>query len=331
MNFWYASGGLALLLKWLLAPFSALFWLISQLRRSLLQRGILPTYRAPVPVVIVGNLSVGGNGKTPVVIWLVQQLQRQGLNVGVISRGYGSRSPLYPRLVTANDDPVQAGDEPLLIAQRTGVPVCIAPDRKQAVELLLRHADCDLIVSDDGLQRYQLQRDFEIVVIDAERGLGNGFVLPAGPLRESARRLASVDLIIANGAPHPYAQAVMRLVPKYAVNLFNGKSRALSELRGEAINAIAGIGNPARFFSMLQKFGFELAECCAFQDHQRFEPAQFEKFDKKRLLLMTEKDAVKCRAFAQENWWYVPVEAEINDEAAAFFIDNIMTGVKGER
>ncbi|WP_373100354.1 MULTISPECIES: tetraacyldisaccharide 4'-kinase [Pasteurellaceae] len=331
MNFWYASGLWATLLKWLLAPLSALFWGISQLRRILLQRGVLTSYRPPLPVVVVGNLSVGGNGKTPVVIWLVQQLHRQGLKVGVISRGYGSRSAVYPRLVTAGDDPLQAGDEPLLIAQRTGAPVCIAPNRRQAVERLLRHSPCDLIVSDDGLQHYKLQRDFEIVVIDAQRGLGNGFLLPAGPLRELAGRLKSVDLIIANGGEHPYAQSVMRLVPTYAVNLLSGQSRPLCEFTATPLTAVAGIGNPARFFAMLRELGLDVAQSHAFQDHQPFDAALLTKFDKKRPLFMTEKDAVKCRAFAQQNWWYVPVEAEILDAAAARFIDRIVTEVKGER
>ena len=184
MPFWYSNSKLA----WLLLPFSLLFWLISQIRLALFSLNILSSYKSPKPVIIVGNLSVGGNGKTPVVVWLVEELQKQGLRIGVISRGYGSQSKTYPLLVTPETDPVQGGDEPVLIAKRTGVPVVISPNRQQAIELLLKTQDCDLIISDDGLQHYKLQRDIEIVVMDAERALGNGFVLPAGPLRELPSR-----------------------------------------------------------------------------------------------------------------------------------------------
>ncbi|PJG83129.1 tetraacyldisaccharide 4'-kinase [Caviibacterium pharyngocola] len=331
MKFWYSSDGFSTLLKWLLSPFSLLFYLIAALRRQLLQKGVISSYRAPVPVVIVGNLSVGGNGKTPVVVWLVRQLQQQGLNVGVISRGYGSRSEVYPRLVSAQDDPIQSGDEPLLIAKRTGAPVCISPNRREAVECLLSHHPCDVIISDDGLQHYKLQRDVEIVVMDAERGLGNGFVLPAGPLREGKSRLACVDLIIANGREHPYASAVMRLIPQYAINLLSGEKRLLSEFRGQAVTAVAGIGNPQRFFTMLRDLNIDPQETHAFSDHQHFDAASFAKFTQNRPLFMTEKDAVKCGEFAQRNWWYVPVDAEISGQSAEELIRKIVKGVKGER
>ena len=179
--------------------FSLLFWLISQLRHALFCLGIKSSYRAPKPVIIVGNLSVGGNGKTPVVVWLVEELKKRGLRVGVISRGYGGKSKTYPLFVTENTRPIEGGDEPVLIAKRTNAPVVISPNRQQAIELLLSQAECDIIVSDDGLQHYKLQRDLEIVVMDAERALGNGFVLPAGPLRELPSRLKSVDFVITNG------------------------------------------------------------------------------------------------------------------------------------
>ncbi|MDO5053923.1 MAG: tetraacyldisaccharide 4'-kinase [Pasteurella oralis] len=314
MQFWYSHSWVTCLLL----PFSFLFWLISYVRRALFKHNILSSYRAPVPVVIVGNLSVGGNGKTPVVIWLVQQLQQQGLKVGVISRGYGSQSNTYPLLVTAQTDPLQGGDEPVLIAKRTQVPVCISPNRQQAIELLLQQQHCDLIISDDGLQHYKLQRDIEIVVIDAQRGLGNGLLLPAGPLRELPSRLQQADLVISNGESNQYTDVVMRLEPHYAVNLVTGEKRLVASFK--VASAIAGIGNPQRFFMMLQSLNIQLSQTQAFQDHQKFEANQFVKFDKNRPLLMTEKDAVKCFAFAQPNWWYVPVDAVIEGEKVRSFL-----------
>lgn len=307
MPFWYTRSKIA----WLLLPFSLLFWLISQVRRSLFQLGILATYRAPKPVIIVGNLSVGGNGKTPVVVWLVEQLRQRGLNVGVISRGYGSRAESYPLLVSAQTDPKCGGDEPVLIAKRTGAAVAISANRREAVELLLKSADCDLIIADDGLQHYKLQRDLEIVVMDAQRALGNGFVLPAGPLRELPGRLKSVDFVITNGGQNVYSDAVMQLKPHYAVNLHSGEQRPLNSF-SEGV-AMAGIGNPQRFFTMLEDLGIHLSQIHAFADHQPFDEQLLNAMSRTQPLFMTEKDAVKCSAFAQANWWYVPVDAEIQD------------------
>ncbi len=305
MPFWYSHSKLA----WFLLPFSLLFWLISQFRRALFLLGVKSSYRAPKPVVIVGNLSVGGNGKTPVVVWLVEEMKKRGLHVGVISRGYGSRAKTYPLLVTANTNPYEGGDEPVLIVQRTGVPLVISPNRRQAIELLLKHSDCDIIISDDGLQHYQLQRDIEIVVMDAERVLGNGFVLPAGPLRELPSRLKTVDFVITNGGKNQYSDAVMTLVPHYAINLKTKEKRPLSAFQSGS--AIAGIGHPPRFFTMLETLGIDLVQTQAFQDHQDFDASQLEKFPQNQPLFMTEKDAVKCQTFAKEKWWYVPVDAEV--------------------
>ena len=321
MNFWYFRSWPA----YLLLPFSGLFLLISVIRKWLFEKGILSSYRAPRPIVVVGNLSVGGNGKTPVVIWLVQQLRQKGLSVGVISRGYGSRSEVYPLLVTAQSDPIKAGDEPVLIAKRTGAAVCISPNRREAIERLLQHYPCDVIISDDGLQHYKLQRDIEIVVIDAQRAFGNGFLLQAGPLRELPSRLQQVDLVIANGQANRYSEAVMHLSAEYAVNLVNGEKRPLTEF--DEVSAMAGIGNPQRFFTMLREINIRLLECRAFQDHQPFRAEQFTKFAENRPLFMTEKDAVKCVAFAKSNWWYVPVEAEIQGEAVQQLLNRI-SGMK---
>ena len=328
MPFWYTKSKIA----WLLLPFSAVFWAISTLRCALFRAKLLRSYRAPKPVIIVGNLSVGGNGKTPVVVWLVEQLQAQGYNVGVISRGYGSQSHVYPLLVTPETDPTDGGDEPVLIATRTNAPVVISPNRQQAIELLLKTANCDLIIADDGLQHYKLQRDLEIVVMDAERSNGNGFVLPAGPLRELPSRLKDVDLIITNGGKNAFTQAEMRLVPHFAVNLKSGETRPLREFT--QANAIAGIGNPSRFFAMLASFTIQLKQTQAFADHQAFSHNDLSQLGNELPLLMTEKDAVKCRAFAQANWWFVPVKAEIQGAALTPFfakIDNLIQGNANDR
>lgn len=323
MKFWYESDLKAVLFKWLLSPFSLLFWGVSILRHQLYQRKILDSYRSSVPVIIVGNLSVGGNGKTPVVIWLIQQLRQQGIKVGVISRGYGSQSSYYPRLVRHDDTPVDCGDEPVLIAKRTGVPVCISPNRQHAIEKLIANFPCDVIISDDGLQHYKLQRDIEIVVIDADRGFGNGFLLPAGPLRELPSRLETVNLIIANGGENANADAVMFLQPQFAINLLTNEHCALSDFSQREIVAIAGIGNPQRFFTMLRNFNFKLVKTHEFADHEKFEASAFTQFPKNRPLFMTEKDAVKCIEFAQSNWWYVPVETEILGQSARELVNKI--------
>lgn len=324
MNFWYSKTFFAKLYVGLLSPLALLFWLISSLRRILYQRGILPSYLAPVPVIVVGNLSVGGNGKTPVVIWLIQQLQQRGLKIGVISRGYGGKSSSSPKLVTAQSQADQVGDEPLLIAKRTQTLVCVSPNRQQAIELLLKNQSCDLIISDDGLQHYALQRDVEIVVIETQRGFGNGFLLPAGPLRELPSRLQDVDFIIANGEKHPQSHAVMQLKPSVAVNLLTNEQRPLSDFRGKSITAIAAIGNPSRFFTMLKNMEILVGNATEFPDHHQFSPKDFQSFSSEQPLFMTEKDAVKCLNFAQKNWWYVPVETQISGEEAEAFLNKLL-------
>ncbi len=312
MKFWYQHSAYAKLKACLLSPLAWLFAMITWLRRTLYQHQILKSYRPSVPVIIVGNLSVGGNGKTPVTLWLTQFLQKQGFKVGIISRGYGSHSAYYPRLVKINDVASEVGDEPLLLAKRSTVPVCIGANRRQAIELLQCQHDIDFIISDDGLQHYKLQRDFEIVVIEAERGLGNGKLLPAGPLRETAKRLVSVDLVISNGGITAYSDNVMQLVPEIAINLVTGEKCSLQKFAEKSCNAVAGIGNPQRFFKMLTKLGIPLQQSVAFADHQMFTPDNFHSFPSTSPLLMTEKDAVKCQLFAQSNWWFVPVNAQIS-------------------
>lgn len=318
------------LLTWLLAPLSLLFWLLSQVRRFFYQKRWLSTYRSPIPVLVVGNLSVGGNGKTPVVIWLVEQLQAHGLKVGVISRGYGGKNQVFPQLVFAQSSAEQLGDEPVLIAQRTGVPVAISPNRRESIELLLNHWQLDLIITDDGLQHYALERDLEWVVVDGERRFGNGFVLPAGGLRELPCRLDEVDAVICNGGQPVQGEHLMRLSPSVAVNLLTNERKPLNNFCDmDEVVALAGIGHPPRFFNMLRNYGIRLNAQYAFADHQAYEDTQIKALaESQTVLLMTEKDAVKCRAFAQSNWWYVPVVAEFSENSTACLIDPILALVR---
>jgi len=297
----------------LLLPLSWLYGLVSGLIRLSYKVGLKRAWRAPVPVVVVGNLTAGGNGKTPVVIWLVEQLTQRGIRVGVVSRGYGGKAERYPLLLTGQTTTAQAGDEPVLIFQRTGAPVAVSPVRSEAVQALLSQTDVQMVITDDGLQHYALARDKEIVVIDGVRRFGNGWWLPAGPMRERASRLHSVDAVIVNGGTAQAGEIPMQLRPGLAVNLVTGERRDVAELPN--LVAMAGIGHPPRFFSTLEACGARLLNTVPLADHQALSQAQVAGFTAPgQTLIMTEKDAVKCRAFARDNWWYLPVDAELQGE-----------------
>lgn len=307
----------------LLLPLSWLYGLVSGLIRLSYKLGLKKAWRAPVPVVVVGNLTAGGNGKTPVVIWLVEQLQQQGIRVGVVSRGYGGKAETYPLLLDPETTTAQAGDEPVLIFQRTGAPVAVSPVRSDAVKALLAAHPVQLIITDDGLQHYRLARDKEIVVIDGVRRFGNGWWLPAGPMRERASRLKSVDAIITNGGTALAGEIPMRLQPGQAVNLLTGERRALTELHD--VVAMAGIGHPPRFFTTLENSGLQPVKTVALADHQVLTLADVEALTMPgQTLIMTEKDAVKCRAFAKSNWWYLPVDAELSGERAQRLLQELV-------
>lgn len=261
----------------------------------------------------MGNLTAGGNGKTPVVIWLVEQLTRRGIRVGVVSRGYGGKAERYPLLLTPQTTTAEAGDEPVLIFQRTGAPVAVSPVRSEAVQALLNQTDVQIVITDDGLQHYALARDKEIVVIDGVRRFGNGWWLPAGPMRERASRLRAVDAVIVNGGTAQAGEIPMQLRPGLAVNLLTGERRDVAELPG--LVAMAGIGHPPRFFSTLEACGARLLNRVPLADHQALSLSQVAGFTVPgQTLIMTEKDAVKCRSFARDNWWYLPVDAELQGE-----------------
>ncbi|MBQ0214330.1 tetraacyldisaccharide 4'-kinase [Proteus vulgaris] len=311
----------------LLLPFSWLYGAITLLRRFAYQKGWLSSWKASVPVVVVGNLTAGGNGKTPVVIWLVEQLILQGFKPGIVSRGYGGKSDHYPLLLTSETTPAIAGDEPVLIYHRTGAPVAVAPNRRDAVKALLAQHELDVIITDDGLQHYALQRDYEIVVIDGQRRFGNGWWLPAGPMRERASRLHSVDAIIVNGGLSQDNEIAMVLAGDIAVNLKTGEKKPVQQI-AKAV-AIAGIGHPPRFFNSLREKGIELISTQAFSDHSDYSAKELQDLTPfNETLIMTEKDAVKCQHFAQENWWYLPVSAELNSQSVLKQVSNLIYGSK---
>ncbi len=318
---WFGQSWLYLFLL----PLSWLYGVINMLRRGAYRCGLFSSWKAPVPVVVVGNLTAGGNGKTPVVIWLVEHLTRKGIKVGVVSRGYGGKSEHYPLLITTETSTQQGGDEPVLIYQRTGVPVAVAPKRSDAVKALLEQYQLDVVLTDDGLQHYALQRDLELAVVDGVRRFGNGWWLPAGPMRERAGRLASVDAVIVNGGVPQSGEIAMKLVADKAVNLLTGEQRSIS-LLGKTSNivAMAGIGHPPRFFQTLEQLGATLSRRVSFADHQHYDESQLSSLvGNNDSLLMTEKDAVKCKAFARKNWWYLPVSAELSQPSAQTLLEDI--------
>ncbi|REH38906.1 lipid-A-disaccharide kinase [Paraperlucidibaca baekdonensis] len=297
----------------LLLPLSWLFaWLVARRRRAY-ATGKKSVWRSPVPVIVVGNISVGGTGKTPLTQALVAHLQAAGWQPGIISRGYGGRTT-YPCEVSDYATPAEVGDEPLLLARACGVPVVVDPNRSRgAAHLLARHPECSVLISDDGLQHYALARDIEIVVIDGKRGLGSGWLLPAGPLREPPARLREVDLIVLNGSWHlpsakPPQAHIMVLEPQPWRPVNRDEPQGTPPAQGP-VHAVAGIGHPPRFFELLASLGYG-PEPHAFPDHYAYR-AQDLQFQPAWPVVMTEKDAVKCAQIAPPNSWYVPVQAAL--------------------
>lgn len=316
---WY-QGHPALVFLW---PLERLYlWVVKRKRTRFLQ-GLSTSYRAPVPVVVVGNITVGGTGKTPMILWLIEQCRAQGWRVGVVSRGYGAKPTSLPWTVRASDSAEQAGDEPLLIVQRSGVPLVIAPQRAQAVQQLLAQHSVDLILSDDGLQHYGLARDVELVLIDAARGLGNQRCLPMGPLREPVARLHSVDAVVLNGAQEDSEQGfAMHLQPTHWVHVRSGRREPLNHFpAGQLVHAVAGIGHPQRFFKTLESLQLQPI-CHPFADHAQLS-AQDLDFADDLPVVMTEKDAVKCRTFAADHCWYLHVAAQPSPAFTSWFVQRM--------
>ncbi|CAM2797835.1 tetraacyldisaccharide 4'-kinase [Vibrio ordalii] len=318
---WFGHHPVRFLLWPLLWPLSVLFRLVSQARKRAFQAGQKKRYKAPIPVVVVGNITAGGNGKTPLVVWLVEALQKQGFKPGVVSRGYGGKAPVYPLVLQSDTPTAHCGDEPKLIHQRTGAPVAVAPKRSQAVQALLP-LGVDVIITDDGLQHYALERDIEFAVVDGVRRFGNEQFMPLGPLREPLSRLSEVDFIVTNGGQAQYGELAMHLSPSLAVNLVTGQQVSVSQLH--ALVAFAGIGYPARFFNTLEALGAKTVLTQGFADHQEYQYSELEALAQHGAnVIMTEKDAVKCAAFAQENWWYLPVSAQFSSPDEQRILDKI--------
>ncbi|THF66120.1 tetraacyldisaccharide 4'-kinase [Pseudothauera nasutitermitis] len=315
-----------------LLPLAALFGVLAGLRRRLYRSGLLKAERLPVPVIVVGNIAVGGSGKTPVAHWLAGQLRAAGRRPGIVSRGYGGRVEGCA-LVPADGDPGLYGDEPVLLARLTGCPVAVGADRPAAARALLAaHPECDVIVCDDGLQHYRLARDVELAVVD-EATLGNRWRLPSGPLREGLERLREVDAVFAHGALSPALQARLEGCAVYPLRLGGARFRALDgsgrevgaeHFHGQRVHALAGIGRPQRFFEHLRALGLEV-DGQAFPDHHHFLPADLAP-DDGRPRVMTSKDAVKCAAFAPANCWELPVVAEIPPDAAQRILEKLPHG-----
>lgn len=311
---WYAQGRA----PWWVWPLSALYGGLIRLRRALYRTGTLRSERLAVPVIVIGNISVGGTGKTPLTIAVARALQQHGLHPGVVSRGYGG-TQREPMLLAASPDPAQVGDEPCLI-RASGIDVAIGRDRPAAARLLLE-AGCDVVIADDGLQHYRLARDIEICVIDGQRRFGNRRLLPAGPLREPIARLASTDFRVCNGGTPEAGEVAMTLMGGRARALVGGHGRPLADFAGQQVRAIAAIGNPGRFFDSLRGHGLDVIEQ-AFPDHHAYTAAELD-FHDPLPLLMTEKDAVKCAPFAQPHWWAVPVVAELPASFLAALVQRV--------
>jgi len=316
-NIWYTKHPLGLVLL----PLSWIYILVILLRRLCYQSGLIAVNQIDVPVIIVGNISVGGTGKTPLVIWLAKYFKSKGFRPGIISRGYGGKRSGKTQQVRPDSNPSLVGDEPVLIAKRTTCPVAIAVQRRKAAEELIKHCDCNLILCDDGMQHYSLGRDMEIAVIDGQRRFGNGYCLPAGPLREPKSRLTTVDFVVSKyfagrhefKMDYTYGDLVSLTEPTRTI--------PVSSLNGQSVHAIAGIGNAERYYSYLRSQKL-LIITHEFPDHHPF-TAEDVRFKDGLPVVMTEKDAVKCMNYATEQHWYLPITATL-PESFTYRLDALM-------
>ena len=307
-HYWYHSN----ILTWLLLPVSWLYCLVVFIRRKLYQFNIKRSYGCQVPVIVIGNIVVGGSGKTPLLISLCEYLKAKGFQPGVVSRGYGGGVAGIKQV--SHDDPAKfVGDEPLMIYQQTAVPVVVGSDRVAAVQYLVNNNRCDVVLSDDGLQHYRMRRDFEIAVVDSDRRYGNGFCLPAGPLRERISRLDDVDMVVYNGDVGIEANECSYQLQMASLRRLDGsENRTLSAFTAKSVHAVAGIGYPSRFFKQLKTEGLTIIEH-AYSDHHHYRQDDFDGWSKD-CIIMTEKDAVKCRHLSLNDAWVLNVRAVFSDE-----------------
>lgn len=330
---------------WCLAPLSLLFWLLSSLRRLLFTLGVLSSKGANIPVVVIGNIGIGGNGKTPLVLALVRDLCARGYSPAVLSRGYGGNQSQFPYRVKVDDSAQVVGDEPALIVKRYNTPTVIDPIRARGVEFIEHNISANVIICDDGLQHYAMKRDIELCVID-KRGLGNGYLLPMGPLREGKWRLANVDAVIQNVGFSQSKESSnsiqktstpefsMSLQPMCWINIKSKEHKSLDEFKailnhttkaGLQVNALAGIGDPKRFFDTLADMNINTTTQIGFADHHQFEISDIPAHN---MVLMTEKDAVKCTEFAHGNCWYLQISAHLPDTFFKLIEQGIETKAK---
>jgi tetraacyldisaccharide 4'-kinase len=330
---WYEGG-------WayqMLLPLSGVYWLLLTLRRFLYSVGFIGRHRAIVPVIIVGNITAGGTGKTPVAIWLARELKNRGFSPGVVSRGYGGSKSKTSMRVDAASDPAVVGDEPVLIAKRTGCAVVVDSNRARAAQMLVEDG-VDVIIADDGLQHYRLERTYEICVVDGSRGLGNRLLIPAGPLRETIDRLAEVDQVLINGRLKEKVEALtaveqnaleFELVANEVTRINGSLARPIERFSGSTVHGVAAIGNPQRFFDLLRGHGIQVIEH-AFPDHARL-GRQDLKFGDEFDILMTEKDAVKLGRLTGDRYWCVPVELQMDPVLAGPWIEQIESRLRTEQ
>ena len=308
--------------------------MIANLRRLAYRRGIRPVTVPPAPVIVVGNITVGGTGKTPLVIWLAEALRQRGFSVGIVSRGYGGHAGTWPQAVHHDSDPALVGDEPVLLARATNCLVSVGPDRVKAARALLAREQVDVLLADDGLQHHALGRIMEIVVVDGERGLGNGMYLPAGPLREGRERLARASAVVVNGGDwgdDGGAEIIFRATTSAqdARRLTGSDRKPLDSFRGSPVHAVAAIGHPQRFFRMLEAAGLQVIPH-PMPDHASIDAADL-RFDDAAPVLVTEKDAVKCKRIAHDDVWCVPIELSFEPEASAALMALVLRHIEERR
>ncbi len=314
---WYSKNTLSQILR----PLSLIFCGIVAVRKTLYSLKILKSTKLEVPVVVVGNITVGGTGKTPLVIWIANFLKESGFTPGIISRGYLGKAKSWPQQVRPDSDPVIVGDEAVLISRQAGCPMAVGPDRVAAGQALLKYSACDIIISDDGLQHYALQRTIEVVVIDGVRRFGNGLCLPAGPLREAINRIDKADFLVTNGIA-AQGEFAMRYSGKILCNLIDSSNSVnLSEFKNQKVHAVSAIGNTQRFFDYLRNQGLDVIEH-SFPDHYMYAASDLN-FDDDFAILMTEKDAVKCHRYRKENCWYLPIKVEMKKEFGLRLLDKV--------
>ncbi|MDM8565528.1 tetraacyldisaccharide 4'-kinase [Candidatus Halobeggiatoa sp. HSG11] len=303
-DLWYKKHPFSILL----IPLAWIFCIVVRIRRQAYKHNFFTRKHIPVPVIVVGNITVGGTGKTPLVSWLGRFLKQQGFKPGIISRGYKGNAKEWPQVVYPDSDPYLVGDEPVLLARQSNCPVVVSPNRFQAASVL--YHDCDIIISDDGLQHYALFHDIRIAIVDATRRYGNQRCLPAGPLREPLNSLTEMDFIIVNGSQNKSENIMQYQVKPLCKVLDNQVLCDLTELRGQTVHAVAGIGNPDKFFSFLREKGLIIHQH-PFPDHHHYQPKNIQ-FNDNLLVIMTEKDAVKCQTFANQQHLYLPIDIDIN-------------------